>query len=264
VASDGTIYACSLTRLHAITADGELVWRSQRRPLVSSFPMLGLQGRIYLAAGDDDPEAALGTLLAFDYLGREEQIFHRVDEQLTAVVQDGAGILYVRSQDAEYIEQAQGRLYALSPGGSLLWTHDGIGVRGIAPVVAPDGTILVGGGAPAEPSRVIALSPGGTVRWELFLDGAVEALLAGNAVVDREGTLYFGAEEDGHATVLAVSAQGNVRWRVGLPGSYAIVLALGEQRTLYVMADRKLFELKSPETPTSPGNPGDPTLPTGG
>jgi outer membrane protein assembly factor BamB len=109
------------------------------------------------------------------------------------------------------------QLHAFGRDGSSLWKFPLPGQVLGAPVVTPDGTILLGiSQTPRDqPGRGLLLAlDGGTrrTRWQLATEGPIE----GTPALGGDGTLYCG---DNAGEVYAVGRDGNLLWRaqVGSP-----------------------------------------------
>ncbi len=107
-------------------------------------------------------------------------------------------------------------------------------MRGCASV-ARDGTVLVGTYGPAP--RLVALDPRTlAVVWAYAVPGtgAAEQGVHGGPVEDRDGRLYFGAQDD---ALYALDADGRLLFRRVLGGDVDAPVALVADGTLLVSAD---------------------------
>lgn len=133
------------------------------------------------------------------------------------------------------------RLYAINPDGTLKWQRPMSYPQ--HPVLGPDGTIYVGERDVQSPSRFLALTPAGTMKWEFLPDGAPEM----RAAVGGDGTIYLAVQN----ILYAFATNGTMRWSVtnqfkvvcSGPGYFGFP-AVGNDGTVYVSArnpDNRLF-----------------------
>ncbi len=108
-----------------------------------------------------------------------------------------------------YLHSSQGFVYALAPTGALLWTAQVIWFPYAPPTAGADGTLYVG-----SIDRIYAISPDGTIAWEVQDDGAQAIQI--NPTPGPDGNLY-GAHDPGSTGFGAVSLtpEGGVRWTNG-------------------------------------------------
>jgi hypothetical protein len=76
-------------------------------------------------------------------------------------------------------------------------------------------------------SRLLALGPNGTVRWELQGDSFSAPVLA------RDGTLYVSSHDNGASQLLALAADGSERWRHPIDGDLNTELVVGDGGAIY-------------------------------
>ena len=118
------------------------------------------------------------------------------------------GTIYVGSDD---IARDTTTWYAVSPQGSILWTLDLPLTRFQTPAIGADGTLYLGStlartGPSSRPDegRLIAVDPGGTVRWTRKVLDEIRS----SPALARDGTIYVAA---GHH-LYAVDPRGEMRW----------------------------------------------------
>ncbi len=89
--------------------------------------------------------------------------------------------------------------HAVNPDGSVAWSYP-VGPDNSSAAIAPDGTVCFCGG-----SSLITLDPDGSLRW--YYD--VQALTWSSPAVGSDGTVYLGANDN---NVYALNPDGTVRW----------------------------------------------------
>lgn len=115
------------------------------------------------------------------------------------------------------------RLYALTPGGGLLWALAGAGAR--RPITfGADGTIYAAAEeVPGEPQGVVAVNPDGTLRWAYSFDSGFD-LMAGPGV-GPDGNIYAVSNTNlGGPGTFALDSDGNLLWTNPGPGANTINL----------------------------------------
>jgi outer membrane protein assembly factor BamB len=123
-------------------------------------------------------------------------------------------------------------LYVASLGGSLTALHraDGseqwilpLGERSYATVaVAPDGTLYAG----SDAKTLVAVSPGGKVKWSLETDGEADT----GPAVAGDGTVVFAAGR----MVYAVTPAGQIKWRFAAKRKVFTSPAIGSRGRVFV------------------------------
>jgi peptide/nickel transport system permease protein len=111
-----------------------------------------------------------------------------------------------------YLNNADGRLYALDAGGQLLWRKEVPGMPYGTPALAPDGKIIV----VDEDCHLTAFSPEGDLLWTA---GYVEKdVPTSSPVVAANGTTYFSTR----FKVVAIYPSGKLRFLINLP-TYSVI-----------------------------------------
>jgi outer membrane protein assembly factor BamB len=241
VANDGAIVAAFDSALVGVSRDGVVRWRNFSVHALTSPPVIGADGTIYVAGRGDSlyavrPDGRLRWTVSIGQAGRASR----------------AGLLPPGVvSDAVYVGAPNGPLTRVSRDGAIEWRAL-IGTAMTSPIATPNGSVIVVGehlnydGRDTvyrvdDRGRVewrvggqftgpLALAPNGTV---LVTDaGEVAAissrgeirhlprpsagwLLGGPLVVGADGTIYSSSNE----TLAAFGADGSVRWkrRVELP-----------------------------------------------
>ena len=226
----GGIVFASGRVLYATKPDGTVLWRMQARRKCFSSPAIADDGTVY--AGSQDH-----FLYAIDPAGKviwKTDLGGDVDAS-PAIEDDGT---VVAGSD-------KGEIVALTPQGVVLWRADVGGfVRG-ALSIGRDGTIFAGTYGPAP--HMVALEPDtGRVRFRFSIrgTGAPEFGIHGGPVEDRDGRLYFGAQDD---NVYALSGEGTLLWKFRTGGDVDAPLVITERGLLLVGSDDgKLYALGPP------------------
>jgi outer membrane protein assembly factor BamB len=125
-------------------------------------------------------------------------------------------------------------LYALNPGGSLVWARDlGASVNS-APAVGLDGRIYVATTRDTLSRRLWCYNPDGSLPWSYDL--AAEADFASPAI-GPDSTIYVGANR----YLYAVRPNGTLKWRDSLLARIQSCPAVANESTLYVVAGARLY-----------------------
>jgi subtilisin family serine protease/outer membrane protein assembly factor BamB len=208
--ADGTIYVRSqaqnpaAARLYAYRDAGDravLRWSASVPGDSYASVTLGPDGTVYL--GSDD--AANGhRLFAFDPATGAVKWTLRNDQAVyTAAAIDGAGNVY-------YGTLTSGRLYSVTPGGTLRWTYTGASVgTSSSPALSPDGRTAYFAGYDAKLHAVDTAT--GAARWTFPLGQEVRA---SSPAVDANGVVYLGCYD---GLIYAVNPDGTLRrtWATG-------------------------------------------------
>lgn len=193
VAPDGTLVFGAGADVFSVDREGSVRWRFRTGLKVFSTPAIDEDGTVYVGSQDDHLYAiAPDGRLRWRYRTRDD-----VDGS-PAIGDDGT--IYVGSDDH--------RVYALRRDGTLRWSTDLDGdVR--APVGLGDGVVYAGVFAPRP--RMVALDAAtGQERWSFAVSaGDSGGSVSSGPVVDRDGNLYFGADDD---FVYALDPAGRLRW----------------------------------------------------
>jgi outer membrane protein assembly factor BamB len=208
----------------ASALDGGSRWGLQGRVLAElseSSPAVGPDGTIYIGAGRDN-----GRLYALNPANGSslwEVPLHGFASSSPAVGSDGT--IYVGAGD--------GRLHAVSRGGTWLWGFQTGGVIFSSPAIAADGTLYIG----SYDRNFYAVTPSGEERWRFATAGAIFS----SPAIGADGTIYFGS---GDQRLYALAPDGSYKWDYFTDGPVDASPTLGADGTIYVASDRSLYALR--------------------
>src|SRR6266542_2152777 len=120
------------------------------------------------------------------------------------------------------------KLCAQQPG-EKLWEL-GLGVTDGSVAIGPEGMLYVNtGSAFAEAgSKVFALNPDGTLRWEASLDSRLGTSVA----LGPDGSLYVGSQAP-NPTLYALARDGSRKWAFTADDTITTTPAIGADDTIY-------------------------------
>jgi outer membrane protein assembly factor BamB len=125
-------------------------------------------------------------------------------------------------------------LYALNPGGALIWARPlGRSVNS-APAVGLNGHILVATTRDSAPWQLWSFKPNGDTDWSYTLAGDAEFA---SPAVGPDSTIYVGANR----YLYAVRPNGTLKWRDSLLARIQSCPAVANESTLYVVAGARLY-----------------------
>lgn len=195
VAPDGTLVFGSGPDVFAVRPDdGSVLWRFRTGLAVFTTPAIDDDGTIYAGSQDDHLYA-----LAPD--GRMRWRYHAGDDVDGSPVIGDDGTIYVGSDDD--------RVHAVARDGTLRWSAD-VGADVRAPVgLGLDGSIYVSVFSPSP--RLLALDArDGSEKWAFpITSGDSRVNVRSGALVDRDGNVYFGADDE---FVYSLEPSGRMRW----------------------------------------------------
>ncbi|MCC5842068.1 MAG: PQQ-like beta-propeller repeat protein [Opitutales bacterium] len=240
------------TRLHSLTAAGELRWTFDKpTDWVESSPALTLSnlavfgswdGNIYAVhASTGQPAwtyptggyiigspaiAPDGTLL----IGSADGFLYALSDEgfLRWIYTTDSGEFEsspaIAADGTIYIADTAGTLHAIDPSGLPLWTYSaGAGIYS-SPTLAADGTLYVG----SEDGHLHAVHPDGYRLWKFRADEGIDS----SAVIADDGRIFV-ASRDGY--LYALDAQGIEQWDLFVGDVFYSSPALDDTNTLYIM-----------------------------
>ena len=209
--TNGIIYSEGGSNLYAINPNGTQKW-AFATGLTNTSPAIDANGIIYTGGG--------GTLYAINPNGTQKWNFATGAGGIYTPAVGADGTIYAGSYN---VGGFSSNLHSISPIGVQNWTF---ATGGGAPIIAPDGTIYVGGG-----SNLYAINPNGTQKWALALSVNTES-----AAIGADGTIFAG---DG-SSLHAISPAGTENWTFATGGGNP---AIGSDGTIYVGGYGKLFAI---------------------
>lgn len=196
VAPDGTLRFTAGRDLYAVTPEGEVRWRFRGRGVfLLSTPAIDEDGTTYVGSIDDHVYAVAAD-------GRMRWSYRTGGDISSCPVIGDDGTIYVGSDDQH--------VHALTRDGERRWRTDLNGYVRAPVALGRDGSVLAGVYGP-EP-RVVSLDAmDGSVRWyfPVGIDESSETGIASGPLVDADGNVYFGAQDD---FVYSLTPEGRMRW----------------------------------------------------
>lgn len=196
---DGTVYLCGGNYLYAINPENESKWKIKFDEQTITSPSIGRDGSIYVNTTD-----YLYTLSPDGKLKWKHKISS--EPYTTSISIDYNGVIYVISKNTA--------LHAINPDGTTKWICETGGYSSnSSPVIGKDGTIYFGVLTrnqmnPTEPireSKLFAINPDGTVKWEYKIyEGGIYGLAIGN-----DETIYFNSLHSSYA----LDSSGKRKWK---------------------------------------------------
>ena len=203
-----------------------LRWMFQTGGPVYSPPAVG-RGRIYVGSYD-------GNLYALNLQGVLLWKFQTPSPIMTTPAIGSDGTIYLASHIRCIEPPCYGVLYAISPGGRMIWNLTILALQGPAlssPTIGPDGTIYTS----QLGFRTYAVNLDGTLKWQLTTDGEV----FDSPAVAPDGTLYVGVDDPDPSgscdqCLLALNSDGTVRWSAIPKRAGFSWPAIGSDGTVYI------------------------------
>ncbi len=241
IAPDGTLVLGAGADVLAVDPAGTVRWRFRTGLKVFSTAAIDDDGTIYVGSQDDH-------LYAIAPDGRMRWRFHARDDVDGSPSIGDDGTIYFGSDDQ--------RVYAVRRDGTLRWSAD-VGGDVRAPLgLGLDGTIYAGVFAPRP--RVVALDgQTGEERWR-FATSASDSggNVSSGPLVDRDGNLYFGADDD---FVYSLDPRGQLRWFFDTDGNVDSEPVLSPEGTLIVGSDDDhVYAIRAATTPPAATTPAEP------
>jgi outer membrane protein assembly factor BamB len=195
-APDGTLHFTAGRHLYAVSPEGQIRWRFQARDtFLLSTPAVDTDGTTYVGSIDHHLYAVAAD-------GRMRWDYRSGGEISSSPVIGDDGTLYFGSDDRH--------VHALTRDGELRWSTDVDGFVRAPVALGRDGSVLAGVYGPRP--RLVALDGAtGELRWSfpVGLDTSAEAGVASGPIVDVDGNVYFGAQDD---FVYSLTPAGRLRW----------------------------------------------------
>lgn len=220
-APDGSLRFTAGHDLHAVGSDGALRWRFRARGLfMLSTPAVDEDGTTYVGSLDDRVYAVAAD-------GRMRWAYETGGDVSSSPVIGDDGTIYFGSDDQN--------VYALTRDGTLRW-RKALGGYVRAPVaLGRDGSVIAGVYGP-QPRLVALDGASGDLRWyfPVGVDESAERGIASGALVDVDGNVYFGAQDD---YVYSLTSEGRLRWIFGVGADVDAAPILARDGLLVVGCD---------------------------
>ena len=200
---DGTLYIGSNDKKFyalTVTPKGAVEkWSQPTGDWIDSTAAVSPDRRVYVASWD-------GKLYCYDAT-TGEVIW---DVELTEVAGASAVVVASPSLDAEgviYCGSTDGYLYAVSPGGEILWAFASGADIETSAAVTPDGVVVFGN----NDGKVFAVRDG-EEAWSFQVDVVAghEPRIYSSPAIGSDGAVYFGS---GNTYFYALNPDGTRRWR---------------------------------------------------
>ncbi|MBI2863558.1 MAG: PQQ-binding-like beta-propeller repeat protein [Chloroflexi bacterium] len=221
IGADGAIYVGSLKgRMFALNPDGSQRWTFTVNGGWDSGPAIGADGTIYVG----------GSV----YSGTSETQLFAIDPagKLKWTVTLGTSVISAPAIAADRtIYVVSGKLWAISPDGSVRWTFDKY-VPWSSPTIGPDGTVYIHDG------QLYAVNPDGSQKWALPVGRG------SSPAFGPDGTVFAISDK-----IYAISPDGSQKWAVPAPSTYLPSLTVDAHGTIYFSGeDNKLYAYNSDGT----------------
>jgi len=190
---------------------GKLKWKFKTGDEISSSPVIGKDGIIYVGSNDKN-------LYAINPDGSLRWKFKTKGLIDTAPAISSDGNIFVGSSD--------GKLYALDPDGNLVWDSSDLGgIDFSSPVIVSEGTLYIG----SRTGYLYAIDSAGSIKWKYYIGGLIRTAPA----VGQDGTIYVGSWNNPY--LYAVNSDGTLKWKYGLSGNIGLSSpAIFSDGTIYV------------------------------
>ena len=184
---DGTIYENGTNgNLYALSpTDGTVKWSYPIGSLTNA-PAIGTNGTIYIS-GYAFPQ--YGGAVGLTIVQTTDGFTVETDangELIWSSNVGGGTSLAIGADGTIYGNGANGKLYALTPTGTIKWSYTPYGTIDGSPAIGTDGTIYFGTGINTD-YDVYALSPNGTLKWEISKSDD----MFGSPAIGADGTIYI-------------------------------------------------------------------------
>ena len=227
--SYGAVVFAAGKTVYALRTDGSVLWRVKAKRKVYSSPAAAPDGTVFIGAQDDRLYA----------IGRDGKI------RFAVILQGDVDCAPTIGEDGTvYVGTDGGTVTAVdSKQGGIKWTRQVGGfVRG-GLTLTRRGSVVAGVYGPAP--RVVALDAAtGQERWSFAVQGtgAAEFGVHGSPVEDRDGNLYFGAQDD---AIYSLTASGRPRWKLGVGGDVDGAVVLVDDGVLVAGSDDgQVYEIR--------------------
>ncbi len=236
IGEDGTIYITALNTLYAFDSNGNLNWSLLLSGNNYSSGVVLNNSRIYTSVISDS------RLYAIDDLGATYQT---VWQKALA-----AGMYSTPSTNGDtiYFTLNDGKLYAIQDTGSYfidLWSVqidppkvELFEMYYSSPAIGFDNTIYVG----TPFNNLVAVSPDGEIKWKYNVSDRVWS----SPVIDSNGIIYFGSNNDTLYALEYSFCYATVKWKFPVDGNMESSIALCNP--LYCTSDNRVYKIETDVT----------------
>jgi outer membrane protein assembly factor BamB len=234
---DKTIYlVLDGKHLDAHGADGARRWRFTVEGNITSSPVIGPDGTVYLGSGKDGFPREW-TLHAIASDGAERWRYKSPDMVSTGAVGADGSLCF---------STETGRLYMVNPDGALRWRlefpRSFFGADLSPPVIGPDGTVYL----TSLNQSAYAISYQGEIKWSFSSDVHM-ALTVVSPLVSADGTVYVCGSNN---IVYALDPDGNLKAEREIP-AYLQPFSLITEHGAYFYSGSALFALETSSGPAA-------------
>jgi outer membrane protein assembly factor BamB len=140
----------------------------------------------------------------------------------------------VAGDGTAYVGSSDGKLYAISPVGTVKWTYGTGSCIDSSPAIGPDGCVYFG-----SYGGLHCVQPNGTPKWKFATPGMVWS----SPNIGADGTVYFGCQDN---RFRALNPDGTLKWTFVTGGAVWSSPAIGPDGSLYfACGDGKLYALSA-------------------
>ena len=192
----------------------DLAWVYQTTAIISSTPVIGSDGTVYVAGAD--------SLYALDKIGTLKWSYPVATQSSSSPAIGPDGTVYTCGDS--------GTVYAINPNGSIKWSFVVGRVSLYAPTIGYDGTIYIG----SSDANLDAFNPNGKLEWQ-YDSGNI---ILSSPAIGSDGTIYFGSGKK----LIAIRSTGSLLWDFEASEDVRSSPSIGSDGTVYVGSDdRNLY-----------------------
>lgn len=231
IGADGTIYITALNTIYAFDSNGNLNWSLALSGSNYSSGVVLNNSRIYTSVVSDS------RLYAIDDLGASYQTMWQ--RALDAGMYSTPSV----HGDTIYFTLNDGKLYAIQDTGSYfidLWSVqidppkvELFDMYYSSPTIGFDNTIYVG----TPFNNLVAVSPDGEIKWKYTVSDRVWS----SPVIDSNGIIYFGSNNDTLYALEDSFCYAAVKWKFPVDGNMESSVALCNP--LYCTSDNRIYKI---------------------
>jgi PQQ-like domain len=223
----------------AVSPGGKKKWTHEFPP-ASFFSPRDFGGAVFPAKSPACSQPAIATDGTTYWLGHGVYALTS-DGALRWAFEPGDDFYFVSiADDGTVYALADGTLFALAPDGTQIWNYSFEKSKYFAGelAVGPDGTIYLAINQPGLDSPLLAVTPGGALKWR---NDSYELL--GGPLIASDGSIYQEVRDREVGTntrVVALNSDGKDKWSTPMGSN---PLAVASDGTLYICYIRDLFAI---------------------